>query len=245
MSQPEPTTHAATDAVTLVIEVSNPGAGENAVFVALGAPLGGLIDHEPLSPLAGGRDDLHPAIQRLCARAGVSPERVARVAVSAGPGGYTSLRVAVAGGALIAHATGAQTVEIPTARLVARSVPVGPSGGNDADSQYPRGVALASKGDACHLTVETAPDTFNGGAMVRAAQIESIGLRVLIADSHLPGEIRAEAQRLGIDVVDVAFSPAAACVLAAELPPSVGLAVRYAREPDAVTQWRARSSGRG
>jgi len=220
--------------VTLVIEISNPGAGENAAFVALGTLQGGLIGHEPLSPLAGGRDDLHPAIERLCARAGVKPERVARVAVSVGPGGYTSLRVAVAAGAMIGEVTGAATVAVPTARLVARSV--------EASDGYPRGLALASKGDACHLTIETGPGVLEDAGLLRADRLEGLGLRSIVADAHLPEAIAAEADRLGVRRVPVSFSPEAACGLAAELATTDTLAVRYAREPDAVTQWRARQS---
>ena len=222
--------------VSLIIEISNPTAAKRASFVALGTLEGALLDHEPLSPLAGGRDDLHPAIDRLCARAGVRPERVARVAVSVGPGGYTSLRVAVAAGTLIAEVTGAATVSIPTARLVARSV--------ESSGGYPRGVALASKGDACHLTIQTGPNDFEDAGLLRAERLAGLGLRTLVADAHLPDTIAAEAERLGLAVVPVAFSPEAACSLAAELPATGAdqLAVLYAREPDAVTQWRARRS---
>jgi tRNA A37 threonylcarbamoyladenosine modification protein TsaB len=231
--------------VTLVIEVSNPGAGDRCAFVALATPAGGLIDHEPLSPLAGGRDDLHPAIERLCARANVSPERVSRVAVSVGPGGYTSLRVAVAAAVMIAEVTGAELVALPTAAVVSRSVKADPV--NTDPVPRPFGVALASKGDACHVTrfdAETNAETMTGLGVVRAEALAGHGLRALVADRHLPEPIRVEAGRLGIVVYAVRFDPQAACSLAAELPAISAdeLAVRYAREPDAVTQWRARKS---
>ena len=224
--------------VSLVLEISNPGAGTAAAFVALGTLAGGRIDHESLSPLAGGRDDLHPAIERLCARARVTPADLARVAVSVGPGGYTSLRVAVAAGKLIAEATGAAAVSIPTPRLVARSVA---AGGDDA---YPRGIALASKGKGCHLSVESAPGELRDVGVISAGSLEALGLRSLIADVHLPRPIAEEAARLGVPIVPVCFDPAAACALAAELPmiSADALEVCYAREPDAVTQWRARKS---
>ncbi|PKN46670.1 MAG: tRNA (adenosine(37)-N6)-threonylcarbamoyltransferase complex dimerization subunit type 1 TsaB [Deltaproteobacteria bacterium HGW-Deltaproteobacteria-17] len=67
-------------------------------------------------------DDLMPAIDRLCARAGVEPAQLGRIAVSVGPGGFTGLRIACAVAKSIAEATGAKLVGVPAAAGLIRGV---------------------------------------------------------------------------------------------------------------------------
>lgn len=62
---------------------------------------------------------LTPAIQRLLATAGWTPAQVDAVAVSTGPGSFTSLRIGIATAAMWARAHGLPAVGVPTLAVVA------------------------------------------------------------------------------------------------------------------------------
>lgn len=236
MSTPDPT-----NTPTLVIEASNPGAGTEgspASFVALGTPGGELLGATWLSPTRAGGEALHPAIAALCDQHLVVPSQLCRIAISVGPGGYTGLRVAVAAAVMLAEAVDAELVELATPELVAASA-------EGSEVAHPLGIALASKHDACHLSCQHADLSIEDLGMVRADDLAEAQLHTLLADRHLPESIRARAQELGVTLLPIRFDPAAACRLAARATPIEpgDCRVRYAREPDAVTQWRARHGG--
>ena len=217
----------------LAIETSNPGAGPTGVAVAKGAGAGwgdlGPVLHEGVAE--GGRrgDDLMSAIDRLCRRAGVAPGDLGRIGVSTGPGGYTGLRVAVTVARTLAWACGADVVGVPTA-LVAREA----LGGAD----LPALVMLASKGEAASGWVVGA-DGARCVGVIGPDHIEGHGVRCIVGDTHLPESVRRRAGELGLPVRDLSLDAAACLRLAAAIPPGEATPI-YAREPDAVTQWRAR-----
>jgi tRNA threonylcarbamoyl adenosine modification protein YeaZ len=225
---------------TLAIETSNPsagGAGRASAGVALGRVADGSAEVDATEWLGvedRHSDDLMPAIDRLCANAGVRPGQIGLVAVSVGPGAYTALRIAVATAKVLAEITGARCVAVPTALALARRGPAG------------RGVVcLASKHGSTHATEIDAASPLGEGRVIHADALPELaarGGRWLMGDAFLPGPIRDEAARLGLAVVEPAFDPAEVLRAAAGLPaiPADALAERYAREPDAVTQWRAR-----
>lgn len=246
----------------LAIEISNPSAAAegSGMSIALGQADGRVLGEEPVRAGVRGRaavggaagtgqtndDDLFPAIERLFARMGLSPDdlRGGRVAVSTGPGGYTGLRVACAAAKMIAEGCGARCVPVPTA-LVA--IEASRSAGMQPPPGRHTGVALASKSESTWVWLEGWPDAAKGriglAADVQALAREGLGL--LIADAHLPESIRAACGEAGVRVVPPALSAAACLRVAAGLPDidPVELAPVYAREPDAVTQWRARAAG--
>lgn len=236
---------------TLAIETSNPSAGGPGE-VAVGmveARRGGavrVLATERLRP--GGRHDdaLSPAIAAACAMAGVAPMALRRIAVSAGPGGFTALRIAIATAKMIAEATGAATLAAPTAEVAARGF-----GGVGRFA-----VALASKRGTAWTGLfdrsEAGGEAVAGGAGLMDAaafRAEHAGrpLAAVVADEHLDPAIWDWAEAEGLPVV--------APVLRAEavLEASAGaatvdrllLAPLYPREPEAVTKWRelGRSSG--
>jgi tRNA threonylcarbamoyladenosine biosynthesis protein TsaB len=206
----------------------------------------------------GHDDDLLPAIHRAMTTFGASAREIATVAVSLGPGGYTSLRIAVAAAKMIALATGARLIGVPTALVAARA--------SLADRPAPASilVALASKNDAASLTLLRAADAdlrgpltlvssvVTGAAFIPAPPAPRAGepAPVLIADQFLPESIAQAAASAGYVRVPLALS-AMDCATSAErdnLPFSDPrtFAPIYAREPDAVTLWRARhGSGPG
>ncbi len=235
----------------LAIECSNPGSGIDIGTRGPGVALGRLIGHdvelvatEQVRPSGRGGhdDDLMPAIDRLFRAAGITPRdgTLARVAVSIGPGGYTSVRVACAAGKMIAEASGARCVAVPTASVAIEALPdLGPRGHI--------AVALAGKGESAWVQVFDAGVAARPGRIITAPDIEALhaaGVRLLIADSFLPAILRAAAQQLGWTIVPPIFDAAACLRVGARLPAidPADLVPLYPREPDAVTLWRARKN---
>lgn len=236
----------------LAIEVSNPGAVGASVppgsgpGVALGRMLdGGAVDVLGVeavrqSSRGGHDDDLMPAIDRLCRRCGVEPRSrsLARVAVSVGPGGYTSVRVACAAGKMIAEATGARCVGVPSDRVALESLAA-------ADRAGVVAVALAGKNDSTWVRVFDDATERGPGRLMTATDVPALaaaGLRTIIADRFLPAPMRSAAIGAGIAIREPVFDSAACLRLGARLPaldPSELVPI-YPREPDAVTLWRAR-----
>jgi tRNA threonylcarbamoyladenosine biosynthesis protein TsaB len=61
-------------------------------------------------------------VQELLALAGISPREVDAVAVSAGPGSFTGLRVGYAFAKMFAYASGSRFLAVPTFRVIAEQV---------------------------------------------------------------------------------------------------------------------------
>mgnify|MGYP002777631823 CR=1 FL=1 len=256
----------------LAIETSNPSAATGdasdpsvrlAPGVAVAPLIGdghiGEISVEVLRQDANAGDDLLPAIDRAAAARGFEPGALSLVAVSIGPGGFTSLRVAVTVGTMLAKATGAALRGVPSALVVALS-------GSNAVRRCPGrvGIALASKGASTHLTIieprgqEAGRDAVAHDAqslaalgpqarLVEAVDLAELALHTLVADRFLPLPVREAAQALGCVVVEPRLDPGACLRLAlasAASPVARGadLPLRpiYAREPEAVTKWRER-----
>lgn len=218
----------------LAIETSNPSAGPDAAGVAILSTDGAIRALEPLRPIDHHDDALLASIDRAARAAGVSPRDLSLVAVSIGPGGYTALRIAVATAKLIAEATRARCVGVPTARVVARR----------AVCPAPFAVALASKADTTHLTRFAGPGDTTGSTLgiSRAADLEALGIAALVADRFLPAPFADECRRLGIELHPPRFDPIACAEIArASVPidPAALLPI-YPREPEAVALWRAR-----
>ncbi|HRJ50504.1 MAG TPA: hypothetical protein PKU91_08220, partial [Phycisphaerales bacterium] len=64
-----------------------------------------MLGVEDIDPTRRHDDDLMPAIQRLADRVGFRPSDVTRLAVSAGPGGFTAVRMAMTVAKSIADVT--------------------------------------------------------------------------------------------------------------------------------------------
>ncbi len=225
--------------VILAIETSNPGPrGRGGVALARRTP-GGTFEVLAERSAGGPTEDLMAAIARACEGAGVSPTELERVVVSLGPGGYTSLRIAVTAAKMIARATGASCVGVPTAEVVAASTPRG------AGACV---VALASKGETAYVAIVDASGRVTGepGEM-GASGIAALGVDVLIADGHLPPSMREAARARGMRVVEPRFDAAACARLGADRPATepTELIPIYPREAEAIRLWRARGGDAG
>lgn len=218
----------------LAIETSNPSAGGAGVAIARleGGAVVGAVGVEALAEGGRGGDDLLPAIDRATRRIGATPGELARVAVSVGPGGYTGLRLAVTAARVIAEATGAEVAGVPTAEVAAAAL-----GSGDP----PALICLASKGERSWAALATDAGVRPLG-VIGPGDLGALGARTIAHDGHLAPAIGARAAALGVRPVPLTLDPAACARLgaAALACDPDGLAPIYAREPDAVTQWRAR-----
>lgn len=236
--------------VILAIETSNPSAWETGHASRPGVALGrfgadGAVEVLGVRGLDATRphdDELMPEIARVVEGAGLRPRDVTDVAVSAGPGGYTAVRLAVTTAKLIAESTGARAVAVPSALVAAWKA---------GDGLRARGivrfaVAISSKGMTTHLSLfevgVTGVRAVGEPRVVGAAELERAlsGAKVLVGDRFLPEGIRSRALALSVEVIAPEFDPVA-CLLASvdlEAVDPVALLPIYAREPEAVTKWR-------
>jgi tRNA threonylcarbamoyladenosine biosynthesis protein TsaB len=101
------------DRPVLVVEAATPAA--TAAVLRAGA-----VVAERTAVMRPGADDaLMPAVDAALCEAGVHPRELAAAVCGAGPGGFTSLRIAGALAKGIAHATGCALVAVPSLALAA------------------------------------------------------------------------------------------------------------------------------
>jgi tRNA threonylcarbamoyl adenosine modification protein YeaZ len=239
--------------LTLAIETSNPASpptsaptreADSPVRSGCGVAVGfvddgtnDLLDIEFLRETGRHDDDLMPAIDRLLGNAGIKPAQLRRVAVSAGPGGFTSVRIAVVTAKMIAEATGASCVAVPSAHVVAARTD---------STDGPFAVALAGKGDSAHVTrFDAARSPLDQGTIIDADGIASLGVTAVIADRYFPEPMRTRCAELGVPVVEPRFDPGACLEVSARYPDTTpgDLLPIYPREPEAVRIWRERHGG--
>jgi len=217
----------------LGIECSNPDPrGLNRGEVALGKIVDEgveFVGSVGLSEDARGSDGLMGAVDELCKEHGVLPMDIGRIVVSVGPGGYTALRVSVTVAKVLSEVIGCGVVAVPTAAVAGVGL-----AGVDAV------VALASKNGKAHCTrVVDGELTVLG--VIDGEELAGIGAGVLVGDEYVPEAMIEAAKAAGMEIRGIELT-GRACLEA-----SVGidcvdrgkLAPLYAREPDAVTQWRA------
>lgn len=227
--------------LTLAIETSNPssgGAGEVALgwIGAHGVEVVGVV---ALAPESTHDDALMPAIDRLTREHGVGAREIARIAVSAGPGGFTGVRIAVATAKGIAAVTGARCAAVESGLVAAES----------REGEGVVAVALASKRATAWVGLYSRERGTSARVVESGAEMDVEGLRaawgrtrfsVLMADSHLVTGMREWCAGSGVIVEPLRLT--AEGVLRA----SVGgawvegerLAPVYPREPEAVSKWR-------
>ncbi len=218
----------------LAIETSNPSTGSGdcpsaGVAIVRKTEAGGsyVVGVESLRETGRHDDDLMPAIDRLFGRASVQPAQIDRIAVSIGPGGYTGLRVAATTANVIAEVCGAQVVGVPTACALIRRAQV----------PKPCAICLAVKGRS--VWVHRFPDDEAG--VVPVESLCENGYKGVVADQFLPDDIREALVADGMVTESPRYDPVAVAEASDAFEPSSVVAALYAREPEAVTRWRARA----
>ncbi|MDX2147232.1 MAG: hypothetical protein SFZ23_06885 [Planctomycetota bacterium] len=183
--------------------------------------------------------ELLRGIEELYRSCGVVPAQTSLIAVSCGPGGYTSLRIACSVAMAIAESTGARCCAVPTALAVARRA-----------KRFPCCVVLSSKDDTAYAAIFDASGRVIDQGLRNAATLAWDRFDLLLGDRFLPGDLRAKAEQRGVEVALPVFDPVSVLELAGDLPGEVAggvkvcapeaLAPIYPREPEAVTKWALR-----
>jgi len=225
--------------VVLAIETSNPsaaGAGFGPAVVVARHDAHSTVElaRAALDPGRPHDEQLVPAIDRAVRAAGLRPADLSCVAVSTGPGGFTAVRIAVAAAKMIAEATGACCVGVPSALVAARRV--------QAPGRFL--VALACKGTSFFAVPFASPQSQDGpGVIMTATDLRTAAVSLLVADSFLPADARDAASQLGITVQAPVFDALACAECARTIPACdpIALVPIYPREPEAVTKWRERA----
>ena len=213
--------------------------------VALRARPGGEAVEVPVPPSDDRGDHLMDVIDRACLAAGVGARDVRLIAVSAGPGGFTGLRVACATARAVADAVGSQALGVPSALVAARTLL--------REGRW----APADLARACVLLAAKAPDAWRTTVEVESGMPRVVESGLVPAASALPhvaiGDPQARALWPGIAAdawLEARFS-ALACLEVGESLVAAGasadptlLAPIYPRAPEAVTLWERRHVSR-
>jgi tRNA A37 threonylcarbamoyladenosine modification protein TsaB len=225
--------------ITLGIEMSNPGANTPGAIpahaVALWDERGTLLGSSALPDTSRGSDAVMDAIATLAQSCGVAPVSIGRIIVSIGPGGYTALRIATTSAKVLADTLGAELIAVPSARVASVSI---------EESHRPALIALASKKNKCHASLLASDGSIEELGIIDADALSTIAPCSIIADHHLPKSFHERASILGVEVRPLRLDVRDLLVASRGIEPIDPLlcAPKYAREPDAVTQWRARGS---
>ncbi|MFM7051142.1 MAG: tRNA (adenosine(37)-N6)-threonylcarbamoyltransferase complex dimerization subunit type 1 TsaB [Planctomycetota bacterium] len=201
---------------------------------------------------SGAREAFWDELRALEAESGVPARSLRGVAVVLGPGGFTGLRVAVASAKGVAYALGVPAAGVPSSEVFAASF-AARHGLRDARVL----VALASKGDTAFVAevaigAEGARSAHERSAAVIGPDALEAMLRAgapaaILSDEHLAPTLAEVCARHGFAASPLATDGGALDLLArralAESPADpFALVPIYPREPEAVTNWRARKS---
>lgn len=195
------------------------------------------------------REAFWDELRALAGETGVSPDAIRAVAVAVGPGGFTGLRVSVAFAKAFALARGIPAIPVPSAALFAAS-------DRARGGRGPWLVALASKAQTAWAALVDDPLVAIDGDIVDASALATLAAEAaraggaLLADDHLDPALAACASAEGVATRTLAVEPRVFAEISAEIharggavAPAALLPV-YAREPEAVTNWRARAAAR-
>jgi len=225
--------------LTLAIETSNPSPASPG-SVALGRVRGAtLLGERGLAPEGRHDDALASAIDALLREHGARPRDLARVCVSLGPGGYTAVRIGVTTAKMIALATGAACVGVPTACVAASAARErGTTGSILVTLAAKRGLVWAGVVREDHPAIVERAGIYDAPSL--AAVAREARCAVCLGDEHLPEPARDALREAGVPVEPMHLS-AGACLRLSPLLPLVDPAALnpiYPREPEAVRVWK-------
>ncbi len=222
----------------LAIETSNPRhlSSDSLVGVAIAGPDGQIHGVRELAPRSRHDDALLPAIHDLCADVGVEGRDLGCIAVSIGPGGYTSIRIASTTAKLMAEASGATCIGVPTASAALVLLP-------ELARSRPVTVCLAWKRDdvwCAEFGADWAGERVTAG-IVPLDELAPPAGGVLVGDEQFQAMMQDRGTIRGDQMHPLRLHPAGV-VHASEWYEPVEperLLPLYPREPEAVSKWAA------
>ena len=225
---------------TLAIETSNPSACPGGAGTVALARAGDVFERR-LAPSGRHDDALMPAIDALTRAQGAAPRDIGRVAVSLGPGGYTSVRIAVTTAKMLCEATGAGCIGVPTACVAAHAHRTSTG---DVDVL----VGLASKRERAWMCVvrASASAAFEEAGVCdgdeAVALTSASGVSVCLADEHFPAAMRAALEGAGVAMAPLSLTASACAAVSRLIEPTAPerLVPIYPRAPEAVRVWKRR-----
>lgn len=226
--------------ISLAIELSNPHATPGAHHAALfGGGSNGLIGSMAIPDGMRSADGLMMLIDRLCKAHRVMPGEIGRLLVSVGPGGYTSLRIATTTAKVLADTLGCELIAVPTPSVVAAGYR---HQCDDSEIRYPALIALASKKQLAHCSMLGADGSVEELGVIGADALVDFNVSALISDDHVPSSFveHAQLRRWALVPMDIDARWCMSASAGIEPIAPIELMPTYAREPDAITQWRAR-----
>lgn len=229
--------------VTLAIHAAGPHAS-----VAVGRGLD-LLHLEPVSNPARHDDDLMPAIARAVHRVNANPGDLEMVFVSVGPGGFTSLRIAVSTAKMLAFALNCRIVAVPETGVVLAA----------AGSSLPVAICLAGKhghywtalhsADAVGSTIAADGQLLAVSDIAQQATAGGITRIAINQPADCISDLTRAVNAAGIDVMQVhsdathVWRVGRRMALAGQFTAPEQLLPIYPREPEAIRLWRERHGG--
>jgi len=214
--------------------------------IALGRP-GAAPRSMPLSPGRRHNVELMVAVDQLFREAGAGPADLGAVAVSAGPGSFTGLRVGMATARALVLATGARAVAVETAHIIARAAPAPEVPGEKlAVALAPKrgeawGARYTWRGGGWH---PDAPPALQPLEALWEASEGPLALALETAKEPLdqPGHVRLLPPEKSAPHATATWHLGRERFAAGELTSPGDLLPRYGRRPEAVEQWERRVS---
>ncbi len=234
----------ASQIITLAIETSNPSRVDLScagVGLFAGEDASSLreIARADLSKGSSHDDALVRAIDACARAAQIGPREINRIAVSVGPGGYTSVRIATTVAKSIAIISGAACVPVPTAMGVigalAGSLPV----------SSPTLLCLAWKRSETWAQVVRNGKPDGAGRILTIDDVAAFDGELVIADAAFIARVRESHAGFATRSIEPVFDPRAIAIASfacAEVS-AHGLVPMYPREPEAVRVWAERKRG--
>ena len=193
-----------------------------------------LLDRCQFQVVYRSSDGIMVAIERLCKEHATEPSSIASIIVSVGPGGYTALRIATTTAKVLAATLGCELVAVPTAIVASVSV---------SQDQCPALIALASKNQMAHCSLVQEPGQAQVAWDARCTSTcKARNCARLLLMIICPTSFIEHAQIAGVEIVPIKLDARQGLIASNGIEPIApeSLMPIYAREPDAVTQWRDR-----
>ncbi len=203
--------------------------------IALGRG-GELLGVAPLGEPRRHNLGLMPAVDALCREHGVKPNELDEVYVSLGPGSFTGLRVGITTAKMLALATGARVVGVPTLDTLAEAAAPGAVA---VGLNFKRGTLYSAAYERGERVLDPALRTLEG-LLAAAPRPVSLIAEKLPPDAALPDGVTLLPPEAATARAEVLWRLGRRLAGEGRFTDAADLSPLYVREPEAVTLWNER-----